>query len=283
MSNRHALLRWIGHQGWIKFGIRNRLLRLIIKPDEIKPYDFEIDFFGLKYRGNLDNYIDWNVYFFGAYEKQALMLLRDLIRKNKGEGVFLDIGANIGVFSLFMSRHAAVVHSFEPYAYVRSSLERNIVLNSIDNITVHPIALGKTNEELQYYAPTGFNRGTGSFVDSHETLNNKAFKKMYVKEADSYLADYGIGSIDLIKMDVEGFEINILAGLKKTLATFRPVIFMEYSESTRNIIGSESDFMSLLPENYCIKKFNFNNYKYWFTEFDFNVPGGDILITPVQA
>jgi FkbM family methyltransferase len=283
MGNRHAFLRWFGHQDWISFGFRNRLLRAFIKPDEIKPYEFEIDFFGMRYRGNLNNYIDWMVYFFGAYEKETLMFLRDLIGKQTAAAVFLDIGANIGIHSLYMSQHAAVVHAFEPYELVRSSLERNIALNRIGNITVHPVALGNKTEELQYFAPTGFNRGTGSFVESHEARNNKALRKLHVEAADQYLAAHDIERIDLIKIDVEGFEKFVLAGLKNTLEKTRPAIFMEYSESTRNSLESEAELMGLLPDNYCIRKFNFTNNSYWLSEFNFNESGGDLILAPSQV
>jgi len=283
MGNRYAFLRWVGHQDWLPYGVRNRMLRSLIKPDAVKPFEFEADYFGLRYQGNLNNYIDWMVYFFGAYEKQTLMLLRDLMKSHFRSGVFLDIGANIGVHSLFMSRYAASVHSFEPYELVRCSLENNIALNHIKNITVHPVGLGCSTEELQYFAPMGFNRGTGSFVESHEKQNNQAFHKLRVEAADAYLAAMGLHEVDVIKIDVEGFERYVLAGMRTTLENARPVIFMEYSASTRKSLESVADLMSLLPIEYGIQKFNCTNNSYWLSEFNFDETDVDIVLAPIRS
>ena len=282
MENEYAFLRWIGHQEWLPYGVRNRMLRTLIKPDDIKPHEFEVDYFGMRYQGNLNNYIDWMLYFFGAYEKQTLMLLQDLMKNHYRSGVFLDIGANIGVHSLFMSRHAASVHSFEPYELVRNSLEKNIALNQISNITVHPVGLGNSTEELQYFAPTGFNRGTGSFVESHEIQNNRALHKLRVEAADAYLAAMGVHNVDVMKIDVEGFERFVLAGMKATLESARPVIFMEYSSSTRKSLESVADLMSLLPDGYGIRKFNSTSNSYWLSEFNFDETDVDIILAPVR-
>lgn len=283
MGNKYAFLRWLGHQEWLPYGVRNRLLRTVIKPDDIKPYEFEIDYFGMRYQGNLNNYIDWMVYFFGAYEKQTLLMLQDLMNNHRRSGIFMDIGANIGVHSLFMSRHATSVHSFEPYELVRSSLEKNIALNHISNITVHPVGLGNTTEELQYFAPTGFNRGTGSFVESHETHNNRALHKLRVEAADAYLAAMGLHEVDVIKIDVEGFERYVLSGMKMTLESARPVIFMEYSASTRKSLESAVELISLLPKEYEIRKFNSTSNAYWLSDFQFDETDVDIVLTPVRS
>ena len=278
----YRLLRWFGHQNWIRFGIRNRLLRALLQPDRIQSCEFQTNYFGLSYHGNLNNYIDWMIYFFGAYERQTLFLLRDLLQ-GKQHGVFLDVGANIGAHSLFMSKYAGSIHSFEPYELVRSSLETNVSNNAINNITIHPYALGNRSEEILYYAPTGFNMGTGSFVESHDAANNAAFMKLKVVKGDDYLAANGIEHINLIKIDVEGFEKSVLEGLKDSLKRFRPIVFMEYSELTKNTIGTFEGFMELFPENYTIQKFNSNDNRYWLSKFDFNSSGGDIVLIPCEV
>jgi FkbM family methyltransferase len=181
-----------------------------------------------------------------------------------------------------MSRHARAVHSFEPYELVRKSLEKNIMLNHISNITVHPVGLGSSTEELQYFAPVGFNRGTGSFVESHETHNNRALHKLRVEAADAYLAGAGVHEVDVIKIDVEGFERYVLSGMKMTLESARPVIFMEYSASTRKSLDSVTDLMCLLPDGYGIQKFNSSGNSYWLSEFDFDETDVDIVLAPVR-
>lgn len=113
-------------------------------------FDFEVDFFGARYNGNLNCFIDWTVYFYGAYEHEILCLFRDIV-----SAVFFDVGANIGHHSLFMAKHCAHVHAFEPYAAVAEKLEQKIAKNNISNIVVHQVGLGLKNEKLPYFAPEG--------------------------------------------------------------------------------------------------------------------------------
>ena len=102
----------------------------------LKDYAFEADALGLKFRGNIVNYIDRLVYFCGAHEKYMLFMLRDYVRalnsSQAREGiVFVDVGANAGNHTLFMSQIVEKVHAFEPFERVRKQLEENLTLNNI--------------------------------------------------------------------------------------------------------------------------------------------------------
>jgi FkbM family methyltransferase len=209
------LLRLIGHADWLRFGLRYRIISHFCNTDAVQSYPFEIIFFDFVYQGNLNCYIDWSVYFFGAYEKYELFMLRDLL-KDVQKPVFLDIGANIGHHSLFMSQYCDQIHAFEPYELVRKQLELKVKTNQIKSIQVHPVGLGQADAELDFYAPKGSNTGTGSFVEAHDTENNMLFGKLSIKNADQYIAKQALKKIDLIKMDVEGFEKNVLTGMKAT-------------------------------------------------------------------
>ena len=82
----------------------------------ITPFDFTVDFFGMKYQGNSENVIDSHILHFGAYEKDILYFMRDaMLITGRTDSIFVDIGANTGQHSLFMSNYADVVHAFEPY------------------------------------------------------------------------------------------------------------------------------------------------------------------------
>jgi FkbM family methyltransferase len=236
----YEALRILGHQEWIRYGIRDRILRTFCNPTTIDSQEFEIDFFGFRYKGNVNCYIDWVVYFYGAYEKQELHILKDLI-KEKHDPIFIDVGANIGQHSLFMAQYCNEIHSFEPYSAVRDKLQEKIDLNSISSITVHPVGLGDENKDLEFYGPAGANTGTGSFVKEHDPENNQLIDKLKVVEGDSYFNLAGIKIVSLIKIDVEGFEKSVLAGLKKILTEHRPVIFMEFSEATKASFSEQDE------------------------------------------
>ena len=227
-----SLMRFLGHQDWLRFGLRDRIIRYFVNPDIVSSWEFETDFFGLRYKGNLNTFLDWVVYFYGAYEKEGLFFLRDLVSQ-RSDPVFLDVGANVGQHSLFMSKYCRQVHSFEPYEKVRTRVVEKIALNNIDNIAVHGVGLGEREEYLDYYEPIGANLGTGSFNPGHASDNNRLLGKLKLVRGDDFLANLKLDRVDLIKIDVEGFEKFVLAGLKETIARYRPLIFMELSQATQ--------------------------------------------------
>ena len=99
-------LRWFGRQTWIPRG-RDRILRMALSPETCQPYSFEVDFFGLRYRGDLSQYIDWLVFMYGSYAYWELNLLEAIseeLRKAQSTVNFFDVGANVGHHTLFMGR-----------------------------------------------------------------------------------------------------------------------------------------------------------------------------------
>jgi FkbM family methyltransferase len=283
-------LRSIGHLDWLRYGIRYRIISYFCHSGSIGHYEFETDFFGYIYRGNLNSYLDWSAYFFGAYEKFELFLLRDLL-KTKVEPVFIDIGANIGHHSLFMSQYSHQIHAYEPYELVRKQLEQKIQQNDIKNIHVHKVGLGHEDCELDFFAPKGDNTGTGSFLATHDIDNNQFFGKLQIVNADKHFAGLGLINIDLIKMDVEGFEKNVLIGMKETFAKYRPILFMEFSPDTQHSFKNEEELMSMMPVDYIVKKVEvdkpfglfFNQPEHHFENFNFNKAGGNIIFFPSEV
>ena len=85
------------------------------KCNTFEPIDFDIEFFGLRYRGRTDNLIDRQILQFGAFEKPMLYYSRDVAAALGSDGSYVDVGANVGQYSLFMSKYVRRVHSFEPY------------------------------------------------------------------------------------------------------------------------------------------------------------------------
>ena len=106
-----------------------QILRAFSHPNGQKPQPFEVDFFGLSYSGSLANFIDWTVYYYGAFSANELRLLAALAAALRAQGKpvnFYDVGANIGHHTLFMSADADHVFSFEPFAVVRNEMERKL-------------------------------------------------------------------------------------------------------------------------------------------------------------
>jgi FkbM family methyltransferase len=243
-----SFLKFIGRQRLLRFGLRDRIIRFFHDPDANNNGIFIENFFGFRYRGDFATFIDWNVYYFGAYSIQELLFSKDVLKRLNNPTV-LDIGANVGHHTLFFSRFAKEVHAFEPNESVVKKLYEKIEVNQVKNITVHTVGLGDVNSNLQFHLPTNNNTGTGSFLKQDET---KKTVELPVRRGDDYLKTIAVDKVDFIKMDIEGFEKEALKGLQQTLLRNRPVIFFEWSAKER---GIKVALKELLPSDYIIYKF----------------------------
>ena len=279
------LLKIFGHQDWISIVIRDRIIRYFINPHTINSFEFETNYLGLKFKGNLNSVIDFYIYFM-EFEKGILFLMRDLLKEKPG-CVFIDIGANVGVHSLFMSNFCSQVHSFEPYQKVRERLIHNMQLNQINNIIVHDIGLGSKDEYLDFFVPIGAHQGEGSFLSEHRG-DSKLIGKLKVVNGDSYISRLQLNNIGLIKIDVEGFEKDVLIGLENSLKVYRPFIVMEYSTTTKSKM-SLKELKEILPAGSIMKEINidrkfcmfFNRMNYQLFDINFNKQAGiNLLLLP---
>jgi FkbM family methyltransferase len=208
---------------------------------------FRADLFGMTYLGEKRNLIDAHILKYGAHEKPELYFLRSVI----GGGVFLDVGANTGQHSLFMSRYAKEIHAFEPYEPVLARFREMVKLNGITNVAIHPMGLGSEDAKLPFYEPPPDNQGVGSFVQGWDG-NKASGKALAIVNGDRELKRLGVGRIDLVKMDIEGYEKPALEGLRETLIKSRPIIVFELSTGLNNPLRFESlaELERLFPERY---------------------------------
>ena len=140
--------------------------------------------------------------------------------------VFIDIGANVGVFSLMASQIFNDVYSFEPMRENYELLENNLKLNKISNVHAYNYALGK-------------NEGHGELIINPLNNGGTSVKLLDKKEKNSLkivtLDKLDFKRVDLIKIDVEGSELEVLNGLKKTKDNCNPTFFIEISSSIENV------------------------------------------------
>ena len=242
------------NQTWRKF-----LYRQLRRNGKTPDYAFSKDFYGLKYKGNLNNNIDANVFFYGAFEKPLLFFLRDTLNALKTEtpkAIFMDIGANVGHHSIFLSKFASLVLAFEPYPKVNIQFKQQIAHNNISNIQIFETGLSDRRETLNYYAPTGNNEGIGSFDESSIGKGNTSYGKLELQEGDQVIESDSWKNIKLIKIDVEGFEKKVIKGLTRTIEEERPVIVCEITYGQQLSFVSIEELSSYLPQNYEILTFN---------------------------
>ncbi len=177
---------------------------------------------GLKFELYPGELIDYYIYTEGLFEKRFLLLVEELFKG--ASGAALDIGANIGNHTLFLSRVFGEVHAFEPNPAMIARLDANIAANDASHVRVHPFGLSDKNEFLHFAAATNKNAGSSRFVKN----GANSMQKLEVKRGDDILKTLGIAKIDFIKIDVEGFEVPALNGLAETIAAHQPAVAFEF-------------------------------------------------------
>jgi len=172
-----------------------------------------------------NGFIDKHIYLYGIYEPHILDLIAKYLKEG---GVFIDIGANIGQHSLFAGSivgNSGKVYSFEPIPYIYNQLLDSVKINHFENIiTAHNTALGEKDGTETLYVET--NNVGGSSIVGHHGIENKKIS-ITIKKVDDILAN--VERINMIKIDVEGYEYEVLSGMQKTLARCNPIIILEFS------------------------------------------------------
>ena len=140
--------------------------------------------------------------------------------------VVLDCGAHTGFFTLLLAKRVGKkgrVFAFEPDPVLRSILQQNIQLNSLNNVTVLPYAVSDRTGTIPFIAEgksTSRMPGMGRHEDEGPLTTVESIT------LDDFCIRYNV-TPDLIKIDIEGAEGLALAGAKKILTTARPIIVCE--------------------------------------------------------
>ena len=177
-----------------------------------------------------------------------------------------DIGSYTGVYALVAakSNRKLEVNAFEPNPDLFSALEKNLKLNRIRNVKSEQMALDDQPGEAYLYLNHDIHTSIGSLIQS-----STAGKKVLVRKTtlDIYCENYSISSVDLIKIDVEGYETNVLQGGSSIIKKSSPIILMESlnQESLEKQFALLSKLGYLKPLQVNGDGFDLNNWL-WFTE-----------------
>ena len=148
----------------------------------------------------------------------------DLCRRVlSSDSVVIDVGSNIGITTSILSRFVpnGQVISIEPNPEVFNILELNMRQNEIKNVSPFQIALSDNQGQVAFNPDSAF----GHLL--HEDNQNFGGISVETTTLDLLVERLDLKQVDFIKIDVEGFEPNVIAGAKKTIARFQPMIYCE--------------------------------------------------------
>ncbi|GAA0786456.1 FkbM family methyltransferase [Roseibium denhamense] len=189
-------------------GLRKRIRALVARVFR-GPYDLEAE--GLKFRiypG--ENYDDRKLLAKGRLpERDEHKMVAPFL---KGGQTFVDVGANIGSYSIFAAQMGADVLSIEANPHTAAKLRFNVRANDLHNLQIVETAVGPREDTLPLWLePSNF--GFATFVKdltTGEWAGNWTQTFVKVRPLTSIVDDIGLNKIDVLKVDVEGFEDRVL-------------------------------------------------------------------------
>jgi FkbM family methyltransferase len=173
---------------------------------------------GVTFELDLREAIDKEIFDNNYFEGETAVAISRLCRPGY---VVFDIGANIGAHTFHLAKYAGATGSviaFEPTSYAYTRLYRNMLLNPFSNIRLEKMALSDVSgtQELHFMASWP--------VDGK--YPTPEYETMYLMTMDEYVRRFQIPRVDLIKLDVDGYEFKILKGGKDTIQAYKPSIIL---------------------------------------------------------
>ena len=158
-------------------------------------------------------------------EKEIKIIPNLLVNCNRA----IDIGANVGVWSYWLSKYAKQVESFEPNPKIFNVL-KNI---KIKNVNSYNIALSNKSGSVDLLVPKG-SKGFSNQGASLSSIKVQGEHKRISIEAKC-LDEYNFLDVDFIKIDVEGHEHEVIEGAQETIKKFKPTMVIEMEEKHNQI------------------------------------------------
>ncbi len=149
---------------------------------------------------------------------------------NLNEGVFIDVGAHVGKYSIRIAKklnNKGQVVAIEAHPITYGFLEKNKILNKLNNITL--LNKGVYNKKEKGKIFSGREGLAASSIIEKNTGHAGSYFNIYLDMLDNIVRDLKLNRVDLLKVDVEGADVEVIEGAIKTIKRFRPKIIIEIS------------------------------------------------------
>jgi FkbM family methyltransferase len=182
----------------------------------------------------------------GVYERDEIKLITDQVTHMAESPVCLDVGSNIGVHTLALANAVraknGIVHSFEAQRIMFQMMIANVAINNLKNVFGHHCAVGGESGKLRmpaidYGKPASFGSIELGSGRQQEQIGNAPDWDHGTEVVDLITIDsLRLDRADLIKIDVEGMELAVLAGARRTIQDCRPLLFVEHLKSDKRAL-----------------------------------------------
>ncbi|NJK47790.1 FkbM family methyltransferase [Candidatus Gracilibacteria bacterium] len=184
----------------------------------------------------------------GTYEMSVQETLSQYLKPGD---IFYDIGANVGFFTILAAKlvgSSGKVYAFEPEAVNVATLQHNIQINRFTHVSAIAKAVSRTTgqAELLLAAYSGGHTlaTVGSRADARDIIN------IDVVSIDDLLKQKEIDPPTLVKIDVEGAEIDVLYGMTQTIQEYQPIILYEVDDRNKEIMLSKREEIASFLREY---------------------------------
>jgi FkbM family methyltransferase len=170
----------------------------------------------------------WYYWGYSTYESATVRLFRRLL---KTKYCVLDVGANIGYYTLLAAKALegrGEVHAFEPCPRVFQWLSENARLNGFRCLKVNQAAVSDANGSQPLFIPADLAGSNASLIENFTAQASSVMTPVVC--LDTYCANHVKRPVDLLKVDAEGCEVNVLRGFRSLLEQHRPDIICEVLE-----------------------------------------------------
>lgn len=200
--------------------------------------EFEVELNGLKWRLNPSQFVEADLFWYGIKDMWCIYHLKRLLAP---KSVILDAGANFGYYGIALAdqlNRKCVVHSFEPNPAVFEKLKKHIMINDMAGV-VYPHCQG-----LGDSVGTAFMQIDPCNSGSSRIVSGKCGEVVSLVSVDWFVEDNKLNQLDFIKIDVEGYELNLLRGAEQAIGKFKPIILIELHPAVER--ADESNLYKLM-------------------------------------
>ena len=228
-------------------GVIHWILHLISNKKKSKIFISEL---GLNYHVPSTTIFSRNLYKYGSWEaKETNWIIKNFY--NLESANFVDVGANFGWYTCIFSqlaRHNGKVIAIEPSPDTLKYLEDNIQENDLKNVLLEKVAVGEKEENLLLYKALNSNPGAHSLIKNTPFQGKEGLTyPVKVKSLDSIL--FNINKINLMKMDIEGYEITALKGGLETLKRVENLLIEFSPHLWKNPLEEATEFFKILSDS----------------------------------